>query len=87
LLTLEHAIEMSTSRPADRTGWAGRGRVVEGGIADLVVFDPDAIIDAATFAEPTRKPVGIDEVIVAGRRVLADGHQLDASRPGHALLM
>jgi N-acyl-D-amino-acid deacylase len=87
LLTLERAIEMSTSRPADRAGLADRGRIVEGALADLVVFDPDAIIDAATFAEPTLKPVGIQEVVVAGRRVLADGRQLDAPRPGQTLLV
>jgi N-acyl-D-amino-acid deacylase len=86
LLTLEQAIEMSTSRPADRAGLADRGRIVEGAIADLVVFDPDTIIDAATFQEPTRGPVGIQEVVVAGRRVLADGRQLDARRPGQTLL-
>ena len=87
LLTLEEAIEMSTSRPADRAGLADRGRIVEGAVADLVVFDPDAIIDAATFEEPTLRPVGIQEVVVAGRRVLADGRQLDASRPGQTLLV
>ena len=86
LLTLEEAIEMSTSRPADRAGLADRGRIVEGAVADLVVFDPDTIIDAATFQEPTLRPVGIQEVVVAGRRVVADGRQLDARRPGRALL-
>ncbi len=86
LLTLERAIEMSTSRPADRAGLADRGRIVEGAVADLVVFDPEAIVDAATFQEPTRRPVGIQEVVVAGQRVLADGRQVDAVRPGRALL-
>ena len=77
---------MSTSRPADRAGLADRGRLVEGAVADLVVFDPEAIVDAATFQEPTREPVGIQEVVVAGQRVLADGRQVDAVRPGRALL-
>ena len=86
LLTLEQAIEMSTSRPADRAGLADRGRIVEGAVADLVVLDPDTIIDAATFQEPTRRPVGVQEVVVAGRRVVAGGRQLDAARPGQALL-
>ena len=86
LLTLEQAIEMSTSRPADRAGLADRGRIVEGAVADLVVFDPDAIIDAATFGEPTLTPIGIHEVVMAGQRVLADGRQVDAARAGRALL-
>ncbi len=77
---------MSTSRPADRAGLADRGRIVEGAVADLVVFDPETIIDTATFTEPTLGPIGIAEVVVAGRRVIADGRQLDAVRPGQALL-
>jgi N-acyl-D-amino-acid deacylase len=87
LVTLEQAVEMSTARPADRAGLADRGRIVEGAVADLVVFDPDTIIDRATFQEPTRAPVGIDEVVVAGQRVLAEGRQVDARRPGQALLV
>ena len=86
LLTLERAIEMSTSRPADRVGLDDRGRIVEGAVADLVVFDPDAIVDAATFVQPTLAPVGMHEVVVAGRRVLANGRQRDAERPGRVLL-
>ena len=86
LLTLERAVEMSTSRPADRAGLTDRGRIVEGAIADLVVFDPDAIIDAATFREPTRRPVGI----AGGRRGWAKSSRgraparRQATRPGAA---
>ena len=58
----------------------------EGAVADLVVFDPDTIVDANTFQEPTLRPVGIQDVVVAGQRVVADGRQLDARRPGRALL-
>ena len=86
-LSLERAVEMSTSRPADRAGLTDRGRVIEGGVADLVVFDPDSVIDAATFTEPTLAPVGIHEVIVAGLRVVTDGRQVDAARPGRTLLV
>ena len=86
LLSLERAIEMSTSRPADRAGLADRGRIVEGAVADLIAFDPATIVDGATFQEPTRSPIGIRHVIVAGRPVLAEGRQLDAARPGRVLL-
>jgi N-acyl-D-amino-acid deacylase len=87
LLTLEQAVAMSTSRPADRAGLTDRGRIVEGAVADLVVFDPATVIDVATFQEPTVVPVGIDEVVVAGQRVLAGGRQVDAVRPGGAVLV
>jgi N-acyl-D-aspartate/D-glutamate deacylase len=86
LLSLERAVEMATSRPAERAGLADRGRIVEGAVADLVAFDPVAIADGATFQEPTRGPVGIPHVIVAGRPVVADGVQDDAVRPGRVLL-
>jgi hypothetical protein len=43
-------------------------------------------VDGATFGEPTLAPIGIHEVIVAGRRVVADGRQVDDERPGRVLL-
>lgn len=86
LMSLEQAIEMSTSRPADRAGLVGRGRIVAGAIADVVVFDPDRILDKSTFQEPTRPPLGIGHVIVAGQPVIANGRQLDTARPGRVLL-
>ena len=86
LVSLERAIEMATSQPADRAGLADRGRIVAGAVADLVAFDPGTILDGATFTDPKRGPTGIDHVIVAGRPVLADGRQIDAARPGRVLL-
>lgn len=86
LLSLERAIQMSTTRPADRAGLGDRGRIAEGAVADLVVFDAGTVADGATFREPTRPPVGIHHVIVSGRRVLTDGVQVDDARPGGVLL-
>ena len=86
LVSLERAIQMCTSRPADRASLADRGRIVEGAVADLVVFDPGTILDGATFQDPTRSPTGIHHVIVAGRPVVTDGRQIDAARPGRVLL-
>lgn len=86
LLSLERAIQMTTSAPADRAGLADRGRIQEGAVADVVAFDPGKIADGATFQEPTRPPVGMLHVVVGGRRVVADGRQLDESRPGRVLL-
>jgi N-acyl-D-amino-acid deacylase len=67
LLTLEAAIRKMTSLPADRFGLEGRGRIAEGAFADLVLFDPATVADAATFDSPHAYPVGIDTVVVNGR--------------------
>ncbi len=66
VITLEAAVRKMTSLPADRFGLAGRGRVVEGDRADLVLFDPVRIEDRATFEEPHTFPDGIEAVIVDG---------------------
>jgi N-acyl-D-amino-acid deacylase len=67
VLTLEAAIRKMTSLPADRFGLTGRGRITEGSSADLVVFDPATVTDAATYESPHRFPAGIASVVVNGR--------------------
>jgi N-acyl-D-amino-acid deacylase len=74
LLTLEAAVRTMTSLPAERFGLHGRGRIVEGAAADLVVFDPATVADAATFERPHAYPVGIGPVVVNGR-VAWDGER------------
>ena len=55
-----------------------------GAYADIAVFDPDTVIDRATFAEPTRPAAGIDHVFVNGRPVWSEGRPT-GERPGRAL--
>jgi N-acyl-D-aspartate/D-glutamate deacylase len=86
LLSLERAIQMSTSSPADRAGLTDRGRVVDGAVADLVVFDPATVLDTATFQKPALAPVGVQHVVVTGRPVVVGGQQVDENRPGRVLL-
>ncbi len=85
VLSLEEAVAMSTTRPADRARLRDRGRVVEGAFADLVAFDPRTVTDAATFREPGRYPTGIEHVVLAGVPVVRGAVQTDA-RPGAILL-
>lgn len=70
--------------PAERLGLRDRGRVREGGVADLVVFDPATVADVAAYLEPARYPTGIRHVIVNGRRALRDGAET-GERPGRLL--
>jgi N-acyl-D-amino-acid deacylase len=73
-----------TSLAADTFGLAGRGRIARDAYADLVLFDPDRIVDTATYDRPYSYPLGIDSVWVNGRPVLRRGEQTGA-RPGRAL--
>jgi N-acyl-D-aspartate/D-glutamate deacylase len=67
--------------PAHRMGMRDRGRIAEGLVADLVVFDPATVVDQATFEDPHQFPVGINHVFVAGIAVVTDAAHTGA-RPG-----
>ncbi|WP_429354192.1 N-acyl-D-amino-acid deacylase family protein [Paraburkholderia sp. 32] len=84
LFPLETAVRKMTGLTAEQFGIEGRGHLVVGNYADLVVFDPERVIDRATFAEPTLRPEGIAHVFVNGRAVLTHA-QPTGSRPGRAL--
>ncbi len=84
LLTLEDAIRKMTSFPANRLGIKDRGIIAEGYSADLVLFDPDTIIDKATYENPRQFPEGLHYVIVNGQVLLENG-DLKMIRPGKVL--
>jgi N-acyl-D-amino-acid deacylase len=84
LLSLEEAIRKMTSAPAARLGLTDRGVIRDGAVADLVVFDPATVRSTATYDEPRSYPLGIEQVVVAGTLVVADGVHTGAT-PGHAL--
>lgn len=71
--SLEGMIKKMTSLPARKFGFRGRGLVSIGFWADLVLFDPDRVIDKATYADPHRYPEGIPYVLVNGRVVVDSG--------------
>lgn len=83
-LTLPEAIRKMTSLPARRLGWKDRGIIREGAVADLVLFDPEKVIDRSTFSKPLDLPVGIEKVFVNGTMVW-DAGKATGARPGHVL--
>jgi len=62
-----------------------KGRLQVGCDADIVVFDPATITDQATYARPTRPPVGIKHVIVNGTLVVRDAGIVPAALPGQSI--
>ncbi|MEE1822531.1 D-aminoacylase [Streptomyces sp. BE20] len=84
VLTLEETIARMTGRPAARLRLDRRGRITPGHHADLVLFDPERVQDAATFDQPRRPAVGIEHVYVNGTAVVRQGRTTGA-RPGRAL--
>lgn len=82
VLSLETAVRKMTSLPAERFGLAGRGVLAQGATADVVVFDPARVAEAATFENPRRFADGVELVLVNGVRSW-DGSLL--GRGGRAL--
>jgi N-acyl-D-amino-acid deacylase len=84
VLTLEEAVRKMTSMPAQRVGIHDRGILRPGMKADIVVFDPDTIIDNATFEKPHQYSTGVSHVLVNGVVVL-DAGKMTVERPGRVL--
>lgn len=83
-VALPEAIRKMTSLPADHFRIKGRGRVVVGAYADLIVFDPGAVADCATYAAPHALARGIECVLVNGVPTI-DRNVLTGRRAGHIL--
>jgi dihydroorotase len=88
-LDLMTALKKMTLMPAQRLEkrapiFKGKGRVRVGADADITVFDPNRILDKATFEEPLQPSVGIQFVFVNGVAVVTDGKLVDGVLPGRA---
>lgn len=86
LFTLEEAIWKMTGFPAEKFKLDDRGILKVNNKADIVIFDPDTVIDTATHQNPKSFPIGIDKVIVNGKIVVDDNTHTE-ELPGEVLKM
>jgi N-acyl-D-amino-acid deacylase len=84
VISLEDAIRKMTSLPAQTFGLRDRGQIREGFAADIVIFDPAAVTDKATFDKPHQYAEGFSSIIVNGR-VVYDGQKMTGEMPGEPL--
>ena len=84
ILPLNEAIRRITSMPAEKFMIKDRGILAKGKFADITIFNPDSVIDKATFTDPHQYPEGIDYVIVNGQIVIGKG-QHSGKHPGQIL--
>ena len=78
IISLEEAIHRLTGLPASNLKLEGRGKLAPDAFADVVVFDPEAVIDRATFEEPHQLATGVIHVFVNGEQVLKEGEHTGA---------
>jgi len=81
---MERAVQICTSVPARKLRLKDRGLIADGYQADLVIFDPQSISDAATYEDPHQYPSGISFVLVNGQVVVENGAH-SGKRPGAIL--
>ncbi len=65
--SLPEMIRKMTAMPAAVYGLKTKGLLWEGFDADICIFDPDTIIDRATYVDPDQRAEGLDYVIVGGK--------------------
>jgi N-acyl-D-amino-acid deacylase len=83
-LTLPDAIHRLSWLPATNLGIRGRGALLPGYYADVVVFDPKTVADHATYENPDQLATGVQDVFVNGVQVMKDGVHTGA-KPGRVV--
>jgi len=84
VIPLEEAIRRLTALPAENLKLDRRGKLEKGYCADIVVFDPAAVSDHATYENPRQYATGVIHVFVNGTQVLRDGEHTGA-KPGQVV--
>lgn len=72
-LTIQQAVRKATSRPAARLGLTGKGKLLPGYDADVLIFDLEKLHEEATYQDPARLSSGMDAVFVNGSPAILDG--------------
>ena len=90
VLTLADAVSKMTYLPAKRLqdftpAMAKKGRVQVGMDADITIFNPDTVIDNATYGEPNQYSTGINHVIVGGVHLVKDAALVAETFPGRPI--
>lgn len=91
LLELSTAVAKMTWLPAQRLelfapAFKRKGRLAVGADADITIFDPETVIDRATYQEPFLPSAGIPHVIVNGVPVVRQGKIVEGAHPGRRLV-
>lgn len=73
IMSWEEAIRKSSWLPASTIGMTDRGLIALGMAADLAIFDPDTVIDHATYENPALPSEGVRYVVVNGKLALKEG--------------
>lgn len=84
VIGLEDAVRKMTSGVTRRLSIRDRGLLQEGLFADIAVFNPDTVIDLATYENPNQLSVGVEHVFVNGVAVVKSG-KVTGAQPGVAL--
>jgi len=84
IVPIERAVHSMTGLSAEVFGLTGRGRLVVGAAADVLVFDPALVRDTATYTQPHQLAEGMSWVFVSGVAVLENGVWTEA-KPGRVL--
>jgi N-acyl-D-aspartate/D-glutamate deacylase len=73
VLGFQDAIRKMTSLPAQKLGLRDRGLIKEDFHADIVILDPETVVDKATFTDPHQYAEGVEHVLVNGKIVIDKG--------------
>lgn len=88
-ISLQDAIRKITIQPAERFGIYGKGNIKPGGDADITIFDLERIKDCADFVnkgDPNAPPEGIDNILINGEQIIADGKMTGKMTAGKLLM-